>query len=89
MGAYSLRKQYISAVDRREAMVLQKLFLTHPHSVGESYFVHQRMALSVCFALFGAALAALVHALIPALCERTASRTILALHQRITARSAQ
>lgn len=52
-------KQYVSAVDRREAMVLQKLFLTHPHSVGKSYFVHQRMALSVCFALFGAAL---VHA---------------------------
>jgi hypothetical protein len=70
-------------------MVLQKLFLTHPHSVGESYFAHQRMALTVCLALFGAALAALVHALIPALCERTASRTILALHQRITARSAQ
>jgi hypothetical protein len=44
------------------------------------------MALMVCFALLGAALAALVHALIPALCERTASRTILALHQRITAR---
>jgi hypothetical protein len=70
-------------------MVFQKLFLAHPHNVGESYFVHQRMALTVCFALVGAALAALVHALIPALCERTASRTILALHQRITARSAQ
>ena len=67
--------------------MLQKLFLAHPHSVGESYFVHQRVALTVCFTLFGAALAALVHALIPALCERTASRTILALHQRITARS--
>lgn len=68
--------------------MLQKLFLAHPRSVGESYFVHQRMALAVCFTLFGAALAALVHALIPALCERTASRTIQTLHQRITARSA-
>jgi hypothetical protein len=70
-------------------VVLQKLFLAHPKAVGESYFGHQRMALTVCFALLGAALAALVHALIPALCERTASRTILALHQRITARTAR
>jgi hypothetical protein len=69
--------------------MLQKLFFAHPHSVGESYSVHQRMALAVCFSLFGAALAALVHALIPALCERTASRTILALHRRITARMSQ
>ena len=69
--------------------MLQKLFLAHPHSVGESYFAHQRVALTVCFTLLGATLAALVHALIPALCERTASRTILALHQRITARSTQ
>ncbi len=70
-------------------MVLQKLFLAHPKAIGESYFEHQRMALTVCFALLGAALAALVHALIPALCERTASRTILALHQRIAARTVQ
>jgi hypothetical protein len=69
--------------------MLQELFLAHPSRVGESYFVHQRLALAVCFTLLGAALAALVHAFIPALCERTASRTILALHQRITARSAQ
>jgi hypothetical protein len=69
--------------------MLQKLFFAHPHSVGESYFVHQRMALTVCFSLFGAALAALLHALIPALCERTASCTILALHRRIATRTSQ
>jgi Family of unknown function (DUF6356) len=66
--------------------MLQKLLFTHPQSVGESYFAHQRVALTICFTLFGAALAALVHALIPALCERTASRTIAGLHQRIAGR---
>ena len=67
--------------------MLQQLFLSHPRSVGESYFAHQRVALSVGLSLFGAALACLVHALVPALCERTASRTILALNQRINTRA--
>jgi hypothetical protein len=67
--------------------MLQQLFLAHPRSVGEGYFAHQRVALSFGFTLFGAALACLVHALVPALCERTASRTILRLSQRVSSRT--
>jgi hypothetical protein len=82
------KKQYCSVIDRiPEAAMLQQLFLTHPRSVGESYFAHQRVALSVGLSLFGAAMACLVHALVPALCEQTASRTIRRLNQRISSRA--
>jgi hypothetical protein len=39
--------------------VFRRLFLSHPASVGESYFQHQRMALSLALALLGAGLAAM------------------------------
>lgn len=60
-----------------------RLFLVHPQSVGETYLQHQRMAFSFAGVLFLAALACLLHALIPGLCERTASSRIEDLHQRM------
>ena len=51
-------------------------FQSHPASVGESYFGHMRFALRFSGLLFLAAGAALVHALIPPLCETTASRLV-------------
>lgn len=50
---------------------------THPASVGESYFGHMRFALRFAGLLFAAGGAALVHALLPAMFETTASRMIL------------
>lgn len=63
-----------------------RLFLDHPRAVGETYGQHQRMALSVAGALFVAAFAALLHALVPACCERTASGIIVDLNARVTQR---
>src|SRR5580698_5382994 len=47
-------------------IVFKRLFLSHPASVGESYFEHQRVALSFALPLLGAGLTALAHAVIPA-----------------------
>ncbi|MBH5398098.1 hypothetical protein HZZ13_09880 [Bradyrhizobium sp. CNPSo 4010] len=65
---------------------LHRLFLSHPHSVDESYGEHFLFALGFAARLFGAALAALVHAVIPCLFETTASRMIRQMHERITRR---
>ena len=66
--------------------VIDRLFLSHPRSVGESYFEHQRVALSFALPLLGAGLAALLHALVPAACERTAGDIIRRLHSRLEKR---
>lgn len=60
-----------------------RLFLSHPQSVGESYFEHQRMAFSFAGILLLAGFACLLHALIPGFCERTASNRIAELHNRM------
>ena len=60
-----------------------RLFITHPQSVGENYFEHQRMAFSFAGPLLLAGLACLIHAVIPGLCERTASNRIAMLHERM------
>lgn len=66
--------------------VIERLFLSHPRSVGESYFQHQRVALSFALPLLSAGLAALAHALVPAVCERTAGDIIRGLHARLEKR---
>ena len=63
-----------------------KVFLAHPATVNESYFGHMRFAFVFAFWLGVAALAALVHAFVPALCETTASRILKRLHAKITNR---
>lgn len=66
--------------------MIAKLFLTHPRGVGESYFQHMAVALSFAGWLAAAAGAALIHALIPGLFERTARRIVGRLNDRLTAR---
>lgn len=63
-------------------------FRDHPASVGESYFGHLVYALRFSSRLFAAALAALVHAIVPPLCETTASRILGDLHEEIALRHA-
>ena len=63
--------------------VFRRLFLSHPRQVGESYFQHQRVALSFALPLLAAGLAAIAHAAVPGLCERTAGDIIRKLHQRL------
>ncbi len=62
------------------------LFLAHPASVDESYFGHMRVAFGFFLWLSVAAMAALVHAIFPAMCERTASGIIKRLHARMSHR---
>jgi hypothetical protein len=66
--------------------MFRRLFLSHPRQVGESYFEHQRIALSFALPLLGAGLAAIAHAAIPGICERTAGDIIRKLHQRLDQR---
>jgi hypothetical protein len=68
------------------ALMIRRLFLAHPRQAGESYFQHQRVALSFALPLFGAGLAALLHAVIPGLCETTAGDAIRRLHARLEKR---
>ena len=62
-----------------------RLFISHPQSVGEGYFEHQRVAFSFAGSLLFAGCACLLHAFIPGLCERTASKRIETLHGRMVA----
>ena len=67
---------------------LRAAFLDHPESIGETYFQHQRVALGFAGYLAVTAGAALVHALVPCLCETTARRRIAALNDRLQGRVA-
>ena len=59
-----------------------RLFLDHPATVDETYGEHARFAAGFSLRLFGAALAAAVHAVIPCLFEKTASRIVADLYTR-------
>jgi hypothetical protein len=48
----------------------------HLEAAGERYFEHMRFASTVGLLAIGAGLACLIHSLVPALCTKTASRTI-------------
>lgn len=63
--------------------MLDRWFLAHPKSVGETYFAHQRMAFGFSAALFKAAAACFVHGLVPGLFQTTGSRTVMKLHERM------
>lgn len=65
---------------------LSAVFLDHPASVDETYFGHMRFAMGFAGLLGLAAVAALVHAIVPALCETTASRIIKRLHAKVSLR---
>ena len=63
--------------------MLQRLFLEHPQSVGETYLEHQRQAFGFAGAMFLGAVACFVHGLVPSLFTRTGSMTALRLHERL------
>lgn len=63
--------------------IVRRLFVEHPASVEESYFEHMRFAGRFSAKLCMAGAAALIHALIPGLFEKTAGNIICQLHHRI------
>jgi len=62
-----------------------KAFLHHPRSLGESYWQHHKRALGFGTAMIAGGIACIIHALVPALFERTASTTVLQLNERMRA----
>jgi hypothetical protein len=71
------------------SMVLARLFTRHPASVGETYLQHLRTAVTFGLRMLVGGLACVVHALLPFLFERTASRYIDQLYlQMVLNRSA-
>src|SRR6185437_12413493 len=87
LGHFFARKGAESCSLMEAAMqFLNRVFLAHPRTVGESYLEHSAFALRIASRLL---LAALVHAIVPCLCETTASRIILAMNADIVARRAK
>lgn len=66
--------------------MLDRLFLEHPRTVGESYGQHMTAALGVGSRLFVASLKCVVHAFVPALCKTSGSDAIVKLHSEIAPR---
>jgi len=66
--------------------MLSEWFASHPRSVGETYFEHQRVAFGFSGALLKAGLACFIHGLFPALFQTTASRAVTELRAKIAAR---
>ena len=62
--------------------LMNRLFLDHPHSVDESYGEHALFASRFSLRLFGAAFAALIHAVLPFAFEKTASRIVADLYTK-------
>lgn len=64
-------------------------FTQHPADAGQSYIQHMGFALRVAGLLGWAALAAIIHALLPFVFQTTASRIIAGLHAEITGKACE
>ncbi len=65
---------------------LKRVFIDHPQSVNETYLEHMVFAGGFAGRLFLAAGAALIHALVPCLFEKTASRMIRTMYTQTSNR---
>lgn len=65
---------------------ITELFTDHPASVDETYLEHMVVASGFSLKLFGLAVAALVHAILPFLFVTTASTTVLAMAEKMANR---
>ncbi len=63
--------------------MIDRLFLDHPRSVGESYLEHQRQAFVFGAAMLLAGLPCVIHGLIPGVFPRRGRVTVSSLHQRM------
>ncbi len=60
--------------------MIDRIFLAHPRNVGEGYFEHFGVASSFGLAMITGGAKALVHAVLPNMCETSGSDTIRRLH---------
>ena len=68
--------------------MITKTFLDHPRSVDETYLQHGAFAGKFSLQLFAAGFCALVHAVVPCLFEKTASRMIARMYAKTHNRGA-
>lgn len=67
--------------------IWQRIFVDHPKSVDQTYIQHMCVAGWIFSRLLAASCAALIHAIIPCLFEKTAGRMIEEMYARITTRN--
>lgn len=75
-----------SGTEREAWRPLYGLFLRHPHSLGETYAEHARMAGQFGLVMIAGGFACLVHAVFPALFPRTASERVKRLYGQMRMR---
>jgi Family of unknown function (DUF6356) len=75
-------------IDRggHELAMFSKLFTDHPRAIGETYGEHARTALRFGWRMVTGGLACMVHAVIPGLFVKTASRTVVQLDAEMRGR---
>ena len=66
--------------------MIDRLFRKHPRSIGETYVEHATTAGRFGAEMVVGGVACIVHAVVPALFERTASETVKRLYGRMKAR---
>lgn len=66
--------------------MLDRIFLSHPRSVGETYVQHAATAFSFGTAMIGGGIACIVHGVVPAWFTRTGSNIVKGLYGRMKAR---
>lgn len=66
--------------------MIDRIFLSHPRAVGESYAEHAVTAAGFGAAMVVGGLACIVHAVVPVLFVRTASDTVKRLYARMLSR---
>ena len=66
----------------------RNLFTDHPRSLGMSWAGHAVGAVAIGLRMIGAGAACVVHAVVPAWFTETAGKTVVSLHEHMTARRA-
>lgn len=66
--------------------MIAKLFIDHPRAIGETYAQHAATALSFGARMVVGGLACMVHAIIPGVFVKTASRTVVQLDAEMRGR---
>jgi hypothetical protein len=66
--------------------MIDRYFLSHPRSVGESYTEHAATAFGFGVRMIGGGVACMVHGIFPALFTRTGSNTVKSLYGTMKSR---
>jgi Family of unknown function (DUF6356) len=66
--------------------MISKLFTDHPRTIGETYGEHARTAFSFGWRMAVGGIACMVHAVVPGLFIKTASRTVVQLDAEMRGR---